>query len=433
MARKKGAGPHRKAGEKDNIDFLVELAVFGPDPRTREEHRHIIREMAAGYGIFPASIQALYDAAGRGLYHGITVPAINIRGITYEVARAVFRAARKDAVGAFIFEIARSEIGYTLQSPAEYVACILAAAIREGFRGPVFIQGDHYQVRRKMYREDPENELNDIRELIRESIAAGFYNIDIDASTMVDISKEDLEEQQDKNSRITAEMTRFIRGIQPEGVTISVGAEIGEIGKGNSTPADLRAFMKVYRDHLGADLKGISKISVQTGTSHGGVVLPDGSIAEVSIDFDTLKKLSRIARDEYGLGGAVQHGASTLPDDAFDVFPKVGTAEVHLATDFQNIIFDSPAFPGDLLKRIYHYVDTQLSDERTDGATEEQFHYRARRKAIGNFKKELWNIPAPALAKIIAELESRFSLMFRKLNVVNTVELVRKYVAGPSA
>jgi fructose/tagatose bisphosphate aldolase len=433
MARKKGAGPHRKAGEKDNIDFLVELAVFGPDPRTREEHRHIIREMAAGYGIFPASIQALYDAAGRGLYHGITVPAINIRGITYEVARAVFRAARKDAVGAFIFEIARSEIGYTLQSPAEYVACILAAAIREGFRGPVFIQGDHYQVRRKMYREDPENELNDIRELIRESIAAGFYNIDIDASTMVDISKEDLEEQQDKNSRITAEMTRFIRGIQPEGVTISVGAEIGEIGKGNSTPADLRAFMKVYRDHLGADLKGISKISVQTGTSHGGVVLPDGSIAEVSIDFDTLKKLSKIAREEYGLGGAVQHGASTLPDDAFDMFPQVGTAEVHLATDFQNIIFDSPAFPGDLLKRIYHYVDTQLSDERTDGATEEQFHYRARRKAIGNFKKELWNIPAPALAKIIAELESRFSLMFRKLNVVNTVELVRKYVAGPSA
>jgi fructose/tagatose bisphosphate aldolase len=433
MARKKGAGPHRKAGEKDNIDFLVELAVFGPDPRTREEHRHIIREMAAGYGIFPASIQALYDAAGRGLYHGITVPAINIRGITYEVARAVFRAARKDAVGAFIFEIARSEIGYTLQSPAEYVACILAAAIREGFRGPVFIQGDHYQVRRKMYREDPENELNDIRELIRESIAAGFYNIDIDASTMVDISKEDLEEQQDKNSRITAEMTRFIRGIQPEGVTISVGAEIGEIGKGNSTPADLRAFMKVYRDHLGADLKGISKISVQTGTSHGGVVLPDGSIAEVSIDFDTLKKLSKIAREEYGLGGAVQHGASTLPDDAFDMFPQVGTAEVHLATDFQNIIFDSPAFPGDLLKRIYHYVDTQLSDERTDGATEEQFHYRARRKVIGNFKKELWNIPAPALAKIIAELESRFSLMFRKLNVVNTVELVRKYVAGPSA
>jgi fructose-bisphosphate aldolase class II len=432
MARKKGAGPHRKAGKKDNIDFLVELAVFGPDPRTREEHRRIIREMAAGYGIFPASIQAFYDAAGRGLYHGVTVPAINIRGITYEVARAVFRTARKDAVGAFIFEIARSEMGYTLQNPAEYAACILAAAIREGFNGPVFIQGDHYQVRRKMYRENPENELNDIRELIRESIDAGFYNIDIDASTMVDISKGDLEEQQLMNSQITAEMTRFIRGIQPEGVTISVGGEIGEIGKGNSTPADLRAFMKVYRDHLGADLKGISKISVQTGTSHGGVVLPDGSIAEVSIDFNTLKELSRLAREEYGLGGAVQHGASTLPDDAFDMFTQVGTVEVHLATGFQNIIYDSPHFPPDLLRKLYVHIDSHYSQERKDGQTEEQFIYNTRKRAFGDFKKELWNIPAPALDKIMAELESRISLMFRKLNVVNTVELVRKYIAVPS-
>ena len=84
---------------------------------------------------------------------------------------------------------------------------------------------------------------------------------------------------------------------------------------------------------------------MQTGTTHGGVVLPDGSIAKVSIDFNTLKELSQVAREEYGLGGAVQHGASTLPDEAFDMFPKVDTVEVHLATGFQNIIYDSPNFP----------------------------------------------------------------------------------------
>jgi fructose/tagatose bisphosphate aldolase len=432
MAGKKVPGSLKKATEKNNIDRLVELAVFGPDDRTREEHRRIIREMAAGYGIFPASIQGLYEASGKGLYHGITVPAINIRGITYPVARAVFRAARKDNVGAFIFEIARSEIGYTLQSPAEYAACVLAAAIREGFQGPVFIQGDHYQVRRAMYREDPEKELNDIKALIRDSIAAGFYNIDIDASTMVDISKEDLEEQQDKNSRITAEMTRFIRGIQPAGVTVSIGGEIGEIGKGNSTPADLHAFMKVYHRHVGGGIRGISKISVQTGTSHGGVVLPDGSIARVNIDFNTLRELSRIARDEYGLGGAVQHGASTLPDEAFDMFPQVGTVEVHLATGFQNIIYDSAHFPGDLRQTLHGHLDAKYSGERKDGETEEQFLYKTRKRAFGDFKKELWNIPAPALAKIMAELEDRLTLMFRKLNVVNTSGLIRKYVTGPA-
>jgi len=413
---------------KNNIDTLIELAVFGADRQMREEHYRVIREMARSGGIYPASIQGLYEASGKGLYQGITVPAINIRGITYHVARAVFRAAEKDAVGAFIFEIARSEMGYTVQSPGEYASCILAAAIREGFKGPVFIQGDHFQVRRKMYRENTESELNDIKELIRESVNAGFYNIDIDASTLVDLAKSGLEKQQEKNSQITAEMTRFIRSIEPEGVTVSVGGEIGEIGKGNSTIEDLRAYMDGYLRLLEPDIQGISKISVQTGTSHGGVVLPDGSIAEVSIDFNTLRDLSKVAREEYGMGGAVQHGASTLPEDAFDMFPQVNTVEVHLATGFQNMIYDSPNFPAELLGTIRKHLDTQYKDEKKSGETEEQFFYKTRKKAFGDFKQELWHLPEANHREIMKELEDRFSLLFRKLNVINTRDLVKKYI-----
>jgi fructose/tagatose bisphosphate aldolase len=422
----------KKTREKFNIDSLIEPAVFGADPATRAEARRLVHEAAIDRGIFPASIQGLYEAAGKGLYDRITVPAINIRGITYHVARAVFRAAMKDNVGAFSFEIARSEIGYTEQSPAEYAVCVLAAAVKEGFRGPVFIQGDHFQVRRAMYRENPAAELDDIKKLIQDSIEAGFYNIDIDASTLVDISKEDLKEQQAKNSQVTAEMTCFIRGIEPEGVTVSVGGEIGEIGKGNSTVGDLRAYMGGYLRLLPAGVKGISKISVQTGTSHGGVVLPDGSIAKVSIAFDTLQELSQIARREYGMGGAVQHGASTLPDEAFDMFPRVGTVEVHLATGFQNIIYDSPRFPRDLLDRINRFLDTKCSQDRKDGETEEQFLYKTRKRAFGDFKKELWHLPEPDHRHIMQELEERFSLIFHKLNVTSTIDLVKKYVTIPS-
>ncbi|HJX13147.1 MAG TPA: class II fructose-bisphosphate aldolase [Dehalococcoidales bacterium] len=417
---------------KNNIDTLIESAVFTADPRTGEERQRAIREMALNSGIYPASIQGLYDARSQGHYHGRTVPAINVRGITYHVARAVFRAAMKDRVGAFTFEIARSEMGYTMQTPGEFAACILAAGIREGFRGPVFIQADHTQVRRAMYRNDPEKELSDIRELIRRAVVAGFYNIDIDASTLVDIDEPTLPAQQAKNTKTTAEMTRFIRSIEPAGVTISVGGEIGEIGKGNSTVSDLKAFMDGYREQLG-DIKGISKISVQTGTSHGGVVLPDGSIAKVSIDFNTLKELSQVARDEYGMGGAVQHGASTLPDEAFDMFPRVETAEVHLATGFQNMIYDSPAFPGKLLEAIYRHINARYQNEKKEGETEEQFLYKTRKKAFGDFKKELWHLPQPSHDQIMKELEDRFSLIFHKLNVVNTVNLVRRYIGdGPN-
>ena len=416
-----------------NIDDLIAKAVFGADNQVREEHQRKIREIAHTRGIFPASIQGLYEASGKGLYSGITVPAINIRGITYHVARAVFRAALKDMAGAFIFEIARSEIDYTRQRPGEYAACILAAAIREDFQGPVFIQGDHFQVRRKMYRENPEAELSEIRELIQEAVGAGFLNIDIDASTLVDLEKPSLEEQQALNSQVTAEMTRFMRSIEPEGTTISVGGEIGEIGKGNSTVADLRAFMDVYLSRLGKNVKGISKISVQTGTSHGGVVLPDGSIAQVSLDFKTLEELSRMAREEYGMGGAVQHGASTLPDEAFNMFPQVGTVEVHLATGFQNLIYDSPHFPKDLLAEICKHLADKYSHERKQGETEEQFLYKTRKRAFGDFKKELWNLPRQNLSELERELENRFSLIFQKLNVVNTTDLVNKYVVNSSS
>jgi fructose/tagatose bisphosphate aldolase len=411
----------------DKIDALARDAALA-DAKIKDKAQQTIRGLASGQGVVLSSIQGLYEAAGKGLYSGITVPAINIRGITYHVARAVFRAALKSEVGAFIFEIARSEMGYTGQRPGEYAACVQAAAIREGFEGSVFLQGDHYQVNHSKYSSEPGNELNAIKELIRESVAAGFLNIDIDASTIVDLSKKTLDEQQEKNCLVTAEMTKFIRSIEPKGVTISVGGEIGEVGKRNSTVEDLRAFMSGYLKRLGSNVKGISKISVQTGTTHGGVVLPDGSIANVEIDFKTLEELSRLARKEYGMCGAVQHGASTLPDEAFHHFPQVGAGEVHLATGFQNIIYESKYFPGELMDRINRHLPEKYANERKPGETEEQFLYKTRKRAFGDFKADMWNIPESNLRGIRDELEGRFSLLFRKLNVVETRDLVRKYV-----
>ncbi|MDD5702816.1 MAG: class II fructose-bisphosphate aldolase, partial [Dehalococcoidales bacterium] len=244
--------------ETNNIDTLVREMVFGSDSKDRQVQ---IRQMALEKNIFPASIQSLYEEIGKGNYSGFTVPAMNLRGITYEMARAAFRAALKHNVGALIFEIARSEMSYTLQTPGEYAGCVLAAAIAEGFEGPVFLQGDHIQIRRANYAKEPRKELDFARSLIKDLIEAGFYNIDIDASTLVDIDKADLVEQQKTNGFITAEMTRFIRLHQPANITISIGGEIGEIGSGNSTVEDLRAFMQVYNHDMAPGLKGISKIS----------------------------------------------------------------------------------------------------------------------------------------------------------------------------
>lgn len=411
------------------IDNLIYTYVFTDNKILKDLTCRIIRATATACGAIPASIQKFYEATAKGVYTQKTVPAINIRGITYEVARAAFRAAIKNKAGAFIFEIARSEIRYTQQEPEEYALVIIAAAIKENYQGPVFIQGDHFQVKSKKYLADSNTEINELKNLIKKAIDAGFYNIDIDASTLVDLSKPNKEEQQEINSKVTAELTEFIRQHQPAGITISVGGEIGEVGKQNSTPEELKAFMKQYRSFLKPNITGISKISVQTGTTHGGVPLPDGSIAKVDLDFNTLKELSHIARQEFGLAGAVQHGASTLPDDAFDKFPQGGTAEVHLATGFQNMIYDDPNFPKDLLNRINDYLIKNHASERKPQQTDEQFLYKTRKKTFGPFKKQMWTLPPEKLGKIMKSLEDKFSFLFQKLNVIDTTDLVNKTLA----
>src|ERR1044071_1650631 len=272
--------------QSEATDRLVWQAVFG-SPEERDAARWLLWELGQAMGAGPASIHELYMARGRRECGGFTVPAINVRMLAYDSARAVFRAARKANAGALILEIARSEIAYTEQRPAEYVAVMLGAALREGYGLPLFIQGDHCQVNAKKYAADPEGEVGEVKKLIAEEIGSGFFNIHVDPSTLVDLDQPTLDRQQRVNYERAAEITGFIRSIEPGGVTASVGAEIGEVGSKNSTVEELHAFMDGYVRSLavrGKGLAGISKISVQTGTSHGGVVLPDGSIAEVQLD-----------------------------------------------------------------------------------------------------------------------------------------------------
>lgn len=419
--------------QTEAMDGLAWSAVFGNESE-RESARALLWELGQAMGVRPASIHDLYLARGRGECGGFTVPAINVRMLAYDTARAVFRAARRCDGGAIILEIARSEIAYTDQRPSEYVAVMIAAALREGYHQPLFIQGDHCQVNAKKYQADPEAEVGEVKKLIAEEIAAGFYNIDVDTSTLVDLSFATLDEQQRTNYQRAAEITRFIRELEPARVTVSVGGEIGEVGHKNSTVEELHAFMGGFNRTLAATGggAGLSKISVQTGTSHGGVVLPDGSIADVKLDLVALEALSIAARDDYGMGGAVQHGASTLPSDAFGNFPRIETAEIHLATNFQNIVWDHPALPTELKARAYQWLDTNAAGERGANDSDEQFYYKSRKKAIGPFKREMWSLPAGIRQQIGESLEATFAHLFEQLKIGGTAALVARHITAPA-
>ena len=392
--------------------------------------RFLTRAAALDLGIIPASIHDLYMARGRGeVPLTFTVPAINLRVLAFDSARIVFRVAKRVDAGAFIFEIARSEIGYTNQRPAEYATSVLAAAIAEDYKGPVFIQGDHFQVSAKRYGTDPNAEVQAVKDLMKESIAAGFFNIDVDTSTLVDLSKPTVPEQQAVNTGLSAKFTSYLRTLQPTGIIISVGGEIGEVGGRNSTEEELRAYIEGFKKELdkeGKGLTGLSKISIQTGTSHGGVALPDGTIAKVKVDFDTLRRLSQVARGDYGMAGAVQHGASTLPEDAFGKFVETETCEIHLATGFMNMFFER--LPEALRNQMYAYLREKQASERKGDMTDEQFYYKVRKNAVGPFKAQSWALPLSVKEQINKDWEAQFTKLFHLLGTKGTRQYVEKFI-----
>ena len=102
-----------------------------------------------------------------------------------------------------------------------------------------------------------DKEIDGLRALIKEEIAAGFFNIDIDTSTLVDLTKPTLPEQQEVNVQLAADFTAFIREHEPRGVTVSVGGEIGEVGGKNSDVHELHAYM----DGFNAALKAARRIA----------------------------------------------------------------------------------------------------------------------------------------------------------------------------
>ncbi len=414
---------------RSNIGKLVDISSLRSGD-IQGWARYIVRGAALDLGIVPSSINDLYLSRGRGdVPLTFTTPALNLRVLSYEAARAVFRTARKMNGGAFIFEIARSEIGYTAQRPAEYATNVLAAAIAEGWSGPVFIQGDHFQMSAKKFASDRQGEINAVKDLAQEAIAAGFFNIDIDTSTLVDISKPTVPQQQETNYSLSAEFASTIRQLEPKGVTISIGGEIGEVGGHNSTEEELRAFMDGFNasmQKLAPGKTGLSKISIQTGTSHGGTVLPDGTLAKVSIDFDVLRELSRVARKDYHLGGTVQHGASTLPEDAFHKFVENEAIEVHLATGFMTMFYDT--IPQELRQQMYAWLDKNAASDRKPDMTDEQFYYKTRKNALGPFKPQIYALPGPDKAKIDAAWQAQFEKLFTLLGVKDTRQYVDKFV-----
>ncbi|MBI4323545.1 MAG: class II fructose-bisphosphate aldolase [Candidatus Omnitrophica bacterium] len=436
-------------------------AVLHDDQTVREAAQWAIRELAPSYGVYSASIRDYYKAMGRREVTQRTIPAMNIRVGGLVTARAALRAAHKQGVGAMVFELAASETGYTGRRYAAYAAELLAAAVLERHDAPVFLKMDHTQLNAKNHRADPAKEIGRIKGLIVEGLRAGFRNIDIDASTIEGTPKFlteagvpdaaererqqfelDLEQQKD-NIAVSAALIEFARTNAKEihgDDNIGLGVEVGEVGKEtNTTLSQVRAFLTGLKAELAKrGVAGPDAFSIQTGAAHGGRFDDQGKlIRDVPVAFPLLQQVSDLIRsEEFGdMAGSVQHGASTLAPELFNNFPAHDTAEVHLATEFQNLILGHEALP-EALKTLLASVGEELfqKDWEAAGKPENpQKQASIRKDAIKKFPglpgrtQLFWNLPHDAEQAVSTTLEAKFADIFTRLRAADTRALIARH------
>jgi len=411
----------------ESFDLLTRALALAKPEKKNELASEIIA-LTQKTGVYPAAIGAVYHALGKGELSAMTIPAFNIRGLTYALARIVWKKALECEAGPIIFELAPSESWAGDQSYAEYAAMILAAACREGYRGPVFLQGDHFAI-------ESRQEVPAVIERAKEVIACGFYQIDIDGSHLIVKNPTDLIAFHLPNAEVTAYIITELRKIQPEGIRLVLGGEVGEIGGRDTSVEDLTTYKKLLDKNLPPEIPGLDKISAQTGTAHGGVVLQDGSTGRMNVDFDLIAKLSEQARD-YNWSGIVQHGASTLTIEDLEKLPQAGVIEVHLATQIQNIVFDHPYFPRDLREQMQNrlVVSTKGAEgeqiDQSEAMTLAQQFYKARWTAWGTFKQELWALPNSVLEPIEHSFGEWVEDIIKALRIDNKEGILKQYFEG---
>ena len=407
------------------LDKLAITTTLAPIDK-RDQLVQDLTRLSIQAGVYPASISKYYRALASNEIPPMTIPAVNIRGMTYDIARVIWRLIQKLNTGPVIFELAPSESEISDQSFEEYAALILAAAVREGWHGPVFLQGDHITV-------DSIEAVSDVKKLCKRLIDAGYYQIDIDASHIPVSNDINPDLFHADNAIATATITEYVRNIELQNHPITLGAEVGEIGKRNTSPKDVKTFMSTYLSQLSKDVKPFDKISVQTGTKHGGYVLVDGTTGEMPLDLLLINQLSNFVRENYDITGLVQHGASTLSFKNLSELADRGVVEVHLATGIQNIVFDHPAFPDDLrvdmIASLVTPIKTAEGDELKENngdLSDAQRFYNARWAAWGPYKQKLCTLPESVKKEIESSLEVWFEKLFYALKITDQMHLLKR-------
>ena len=349
------------------------------------------------------------------------VMAANIR--VQRSARGIMEAAKElDAV--LLFEIAKSEVGYTAQTPADFYQNIVQTAEEIDFNTPYAIHGDHITI-----KDTTPEAYKGGEDLIKAELAAGFTSYAIDASHNFNINATDVKEQLKDNIEITKKLAKLI----PNEYSLEV--EVGEVGRTDpktgekdiTTVEEAFTFITALRD---AGIKP-DLLATNNGTSHGNVFDKNGNvIAKIGIDLQRTKAIADAIKP---MGVRIaQHGITGTPLEFIPRLLDCGIIKGNVGTNWQNISLD--CIPEELKKKMEQWTlqspDAAKTKAKKPNITENELILKNIKNAIKPFKAELAAIPDSYKKKLDETTKKSAIDFFKAFNAQGTGSKVKKYLAG---
>jgi len=347
--------------------------------------------------------------------------------ITIGVAKAVFKAA-KDLDAALIMELARTEcnhkVGYTGLTPQTF-SQNLKKANKEVGHDIWILHADHIQIKK-----GTEEEIAEVKNLIKAQIKAGYTSFAIDASHLFNFEGKTVEEELAPNLKATIEVGKFIQKNAKGDFGLEV--EVGEIGRTDkegmvlTKPEEAVTYIKKLKE------AGINPnlIAIANGSTHGNIYDENGNpIAQTTINIEQTQAVAKALRDNGFDVRIAQHGITGTPLEIIkDKFPHGDILKGNVATLFQNIVFDAlKKYHNNLWQEMFDWVQT---NKPIEGKKPEEIFGKNGKHAVKVFFDKIYSMSDECKKEVEEKSYKAACDHIRAFNAEGSASIVREKLQG---
>lgn len=287
----------------DKFKLKIPSLLDKPEGLIKDNIRHlfyIIYRICWMQGIYFSSLQKMNQSQGnQSAFSKICIPVFDISELTFEQLQELTKAihgesSKKNSLAAFCIDFALDgEVDLPVQ-----LSRITAVALLHGYQGPLFLQADQLKFDALRFENDRENLLDELKSKTKQAIRFGIFNINYDASQLVDEEASRISEKMLMNLKMVALGTNlWVRNFQPNGMVVSVSGNLG--GSDGSLPGE--ADVKEFLQRL---LKEGSRLRFGvTGDDISKIEIPVTKINQESVSL--INQLNEVIRRDIKLGGVV--------------------------------------------------------------------------------------------------------------------------------